>query len=225
MVCRLPTEPSCSKAKRGTRTHKRPATATCSRQAPTGRLAPAITIQFRGLESNQRPPRSERGVTTSSNYPGVVSIREGGFEPPPPDSKSGSLPVSRFPRASRGSRTRLSDLGSPCLTARPRTLCSLRCQFQIPVRHQSGIGDSNPGRLVGSQESCRWTNPACVRFRAEGEGVEPSRLIARPSSSRVPSPIGLPFRQIAVSEYSLESSTGGRSRTSNRRLNRAPPYR
>jgi hypothetical protein len=48
-------------------------------------------------------------------------IREGGFEPPPPDSKSGSLPVSRFPRAPRGSRTRLSDLGSPRLTARPGT--------------------------------------------------------------------------------------------------------
>ena len=47
---------------------------------------------------------------------------------------------------------------------------------------KSGIGDSNPGRLVGSQESCRWTNPARSTFtidRAEGEGVEPSRLIAR----------------------------------------------
>ena len=30
-------------------------------------------------------------------------------------------------------------------------------------------------------------------FQAEGEGVEPSRLIARPVSSRVPSPFGLPF--------------------------------
>jgi hypothetical protein len=49
-------------------------------------------------------------------------IREGGFEPPPPDSKSGSLPVSRFPRASCGNRTRLSGVGSPCLAARPRTL-------------------------------------------------------------------------------------------------------
>ena len=29
--------------------------------------------QFRGLESNQRPPRSERGVTTSSNCPGVFA--------------------------------------------------------------------------------------------------------------------------------------------------------
>ena len=30
----------------------------------------AISIEFRGLESNQRPPRSERGVTTTSNCPG-----------------------------------------------------------------------------------------------------------------------------------------------------------
>src|SRR5258708_37695699 len=29
--------------------------------------------------------------------------------------------------------------------------------------------------------------------RAEGEGVEPSRLVVRPGSSRVPSPFGLPF--------------------------------
>jgi hypothetical protein len=27
-------------------------------------------FQIRGLESNQRPPRSERGVTTNSNCPG-----------------------------------------------------------------------------------------------------------------------------------------------------------
>ncbi len=33
--------------------------------------------EFRGLESNQRPPRSERGVTTSSNCPGVVMRRFG----------------------------------------------------------------------------------------------------------------------------------------------------
>ena len=54
-----------------------------------------------------------------------LAIREGGFEPPPPDSKSGRLPVSRFPRAPCGSRTRISGLGSPCLAARPRTLSSI----------------------------------------------------------------------------------------------------
>ena len=40
--------------------------------------------------------------------------------------------------------------------------------------------------------------------QAEGEGVEPSRLIARPGSGRVPSPIGLSFRVL---------SSGGRNRT------------
>ena len=57
-------------------------------------------------------------------------------------------------------------------------------------------------------------------IKAEGEGVEPSRLIARPLSRRVPSPVGLPFR----------SSCGGRNRTCvvavNSRLpvpTRAPP--
>ena len=41
-------------------------------------------------------------------------------------------------------------------------------------------------------------------LQAEGEGVEPSRLIARPGSGRVPSPIGLSFRRL---------SSGGRNRT------------
>jgi hypothetical protein len=33
-------------------------------------------LQLRGLESNQRPPGSEPGVTTSSNCPAVMSHRE-----------------------------------------------------------------------------------------------------------------------------------------------------
>ena len=37
-------------------------------------VAYRASFQFRGLESNQRPPRSERGVTTSSNCPGVVAF-------------------------------------------------------------------------------------------------------------------------------------------------------
>ena len=78
--------------------------------------------------------------TTSSYCPGV---REGGFEPPPPDSKSGSLPVSRFPRAPRGSRTRLSDLGSPRLTARPGTH-----QPSLRVRDR-GVEPRSPGWKPG----------------------------------------------------------------------------
>src|SRR5437762_10662510 len=36
------------------------------------------------------------------------------------------------------------------------------------------------------------------RAHAEGEGVEPSRLIARPFSGRLPSPIGCPSVQAAA---------------------------
>ena len=39
---------------------------------------------------------------------------------------------------------------------------------------------------------CRSANDTCLQ--AEGEGVEPSRLIAHPFSRRLPSPVGLPFR-------------------------------
>jgi hypothetical protein len=49
-----------------------------------------------------------------------------------------------------------------------------------------------PG-VVPLDQSRRIISPT-VESSAEGEGVEPSRLIARPISSRVPSPIGLPFR-------------------------------
>src|SRR6201993_1604444 len=110
------------------------------------------------------------------------SIREGGFDPPPPDSKSGSLPVSRFPRAPRGSRTRLSDLGSPRLTARRGT-------HQRSQRERDrGVEPRSPGWKPGVVPLDQSRG-----LRAEGEGVEPSRLIARPVSSRVPSPFGLPF--------------------------------
>ena len=32
----------------------------------------SFQVQFRELESNQRPPGSEPGVTTNSNYPGML---------------------------------------------------------------------------------------------------------------------------------------------------------
>src|SRR5208337_5114752 len=59
---------------RGTRTHKRPEAASCFQDRsliqPDGFRSSLLAVKFRGLESNQRPPRSERGVTTTSNCPG-----------------------------------------------------------------------------------------------------------------------------------------------------------
>ena len=60
---------------------------------------------------------------------------------------------------------------------------------------------------------CRSAKGTCV-VKAEGEGVEPSRLIARPLSGRLPSPVGLPFRKAAVA--GIEPAT--------RRLTGARPY-
>src|SRR6516225_7646968 len=61
--------------------------------------------------------------------------------------------------------------------------------------------------LLRSAECPAGVEPACPVWKtdawaarprahgsAEGEGVEPSRLVARPGSGRVPSPVGLPFR-------------------------------
>ena len=145
--------------------------------------------EFRGLESNQRPPRSERGVTTSSNCPGV---REGGFEPPPPDSKSGSLPLA-------DSRERPAGVEPACrtwqarLTARPGT---------HQHRFECGIGESNPGRLVGSQESCHWTNPADCRRKERESNPQGSSLARVRAGCRRPSACP-----------SESSSSGGRNRT------------
>ena len=62
-----------------------------------------LIYRLRGLESNQRPPGSEPGVTTSSNYPGSSFLRDTvwsrqvrgeGIEPPLSGSKPGGLPLA-----------------------------------------------------------------------------------------------------------------------------------
>ena len=71
------------------------------------------------LESNQRPPSSEPGVTTNSNYPAPFlcllhqqTARGEGVEPSSPGSKPGSLPLAdpRSIRVPCGSRTHLARL-------------------------------------------------------------------------------------------------------------------
>src|SRR5207245_75151 len=79
---------------------------------------------FRELESNQRPPGSEPGVTTSSNCPGADSL----FKTTSAERSSGRRgrtfvscykarqptasrsPINKNPRVPCGNRTRLSSL-------------------------------------------------------------------------------------------------------------------
>ena len=127
-------------------------------------------FKLRELESNQRPPGSEPGVTTNSNYPAVfVEPRQralievpGRSTPSGNRTRSASFKGSRRDyapeRVSCGSRTRLARLEawSLCRSAKD-TSC-----FKRKVR------ESNP------------------------QGRE-----ARPGSSGVPSPVGLTFRKAA----------------------------
>jgi hypothetical protein len=98
----------------------------------SGRMTSVHSIKLRGLESNQRPPGSEPGVTTSSNYPGILlghrwcgKARGEGVEPPSPGSKPGSVPLAH-PRSCRvpcGNRTRLSSLEGWCLSRSAKGTC------------------------------------------------------------------------------------------------------
>ena len=99
----------------------------------------------------------------------------------------------------------------------------------LPKVRGEGVEPSSPGSKPGSLPFSRSPKDNVAHLaprvelsargasgpQAEGEGVEPSRLVARPFSRRLPSPVGLPFR----------SSCGGSNRTCNRLLNREPPYR
>ena len=58
-------------------------------------------------------------------------------------------------------------------------------------RSKSALRESNPPRQLGRLDASAARPRA---HKAEGEGVEPSRLIARPLSGRLPSPVGLTFR-------------------------------
>ena len=109
-----------------------------------------------------------------------------GIEPTPPGSKPGSLPLADYPAI--------------CKSA-------LR-ESNPPASDQPSVGARSLEPLPLGQEH--------VVSSAEGEGVEPSRLIARPLSKRLPSPIGLPFRF-------MFKSCGGRNRTCVRAVNSRLP--
>ena len=69
-----------------------------------------------------------------------------------------------------------------------------------PRECPAGVGPAFPAWKAGAFAA---RPRARCSFAAEGEGVEPSRLIARRFSKPLPSPVGLPFRKAAVKESNL----------------------
>ena len=170
---------SSSSGSRGTRTHKRAVPPPVFKTgSSSGRMTSVRASKLRGLESNQRPPGSEPGVTTSSNYPGILlrhrwcgKARGEGIEPPSPGSKPGGVPLAhpRLCRVPCGNRTRLSSLEGWCLSRSAKGTC-----------RQGGRSGSRTLKAVT---------------------LVPLRTL-------LPSPIGLPFHCIQAAAAGIEPASG-----------------
>jgi hypothetical protein len=86
-----------------------------------------------------------------------------------------------------------------------------------PREHPAGVEPACPVWKTGASD--RSARDALKCPRAEGEGVEPSRLIARPFSRRLPSPIGLPFLILRDREAPGAGIEPARSSLTGRRMN------
>jgi hypothetical protein len=105
-------------------------------------------------------------------------------------------------------RLRLDGLNVACLPVPPLGQSVARVGIEPTNDHQglslAALPVCVPCQFRGleSNQHQRLQRPMSYRLDdpgiAEGEGVEPSRLIARPFSGRLPSPIGLPFRSIGI---------------------------
>ena len=149
---------------RGTRTHKRLLAATCFQDRLLIRPDDFRSSKLRGLESNQHDD-----VQSVSSYRWMTPHR---FSI---ETRIVSLQV-------RGGGVEPPSPGSKpggLPLADPRS------------RSKSALRESNPPRQLGRLAPLPLGQG---HTKAEGEGVEPSRLIARPLSRRLPSPVGLTFR-------------------------------
>ena len=150
---------SSRSGRRGTRTPKRLAPPPVFKTgSSSGRMPSVSPRKLRGLESNQRPPGSEPGVTTNSNYPGSFQsrdtlrpeeVRGEGLEPSPPASRAGRLPL-----------------------ADPRECHDHRCAA-VPGVEPASPADQ-PSVSARTWSLCR-SAKGTFSIKAEGEGVEPSR--------------------------------------------------
>lgn len=171
----------------------------------SGRLASVGDLsvsQFRGLESNQRPPGSEPGVTTSSNCPGSFPLSSRHFCDPPGSGrgirtptvrfKAGGPTVSRSPRVPCGSRTRLSGMGSRCLDRSAKgTRASAGCggrthvawlEARSPTTGRTRIrGGRRGSRTPKAHRSAAFETAAIANWlalprltAAPGAGIEPA---------------------------------------------------
>ena len=138
---------------------------------PTAGVEPASTC-LQGRRLTVRPRRRQAGAQGVEPCPRVLEAR----------CSPRSTPLKIDPaRLASSSPARESRPGCPA-GVEPVASSSTGSRAAVTPRTPSEAGPEPPARAV-----------------AEGAGVEPARLIARPLSRRVPSPIGWPFRIVGPS--------------------------
>ena len=141
-----------------------------------------------GLEptSGMSPPPVFK---TGSSSGRMASVRSscGGWNRTNMKTFRTSRPTVRRPRIGPLSSGRRIRTSVAWFKARKPT--ASRSPIVIHLKCPMGVEPISPAWRAGA-----FAARPRARLQAEGEGVEPSRLIARPLSRRLPSPIGLSFR-------------------------------
>ena len=172
-----------------------------------------LPVAYRAKSSGGWNRTSGLHVQSVASLPAATTpeslFREGGFEPPPPDSKSGSLPVSRFPRRKerelnpQGSSLARVRVGCRRQSACPS--CTSICRWQsritqLKIEHRRE--ESNLHRRLNRAPPYRWATPV-LSSTVGMAGFEPAISCSR---SRRIEP-GFPTSRIEV-------PSGSRTRTS-----------
>jgi hypothetical protein len=171
--------------------------------------------KLRELESNQRPPGSEPGVTTNSNYPASFTVN---------DASHVELRGQESNLRTRGSKPRIStDRNYPAIS-QPEgragreptgwyltgTCSAAELSTQISECPAAGIEPASPAWKAGASAD----RPRAHVVKRKGRESNPQGCEAHSGSGGAPSPVGLPFRKAAAAGIEPASA----------RLTAARPY-
>ena len=158
--------------------------------------------KFRGLESNQRPPRSEPGVTTSSNCPGsIIHTRKFGEE----DSNLHRLVQSQASLPLADPRECPAGVEPACPAWKPGASCRSAKGTRMHARRKERESNPQGSSLARFRAGCR--RPFGLPFRHRSSSGGRNRTCVLPVNSRALVPARAP------PESSRRASRGGRIRT------------
>lgn len=145
-------------------------------------------------------------MNQSRRFPSLFILHPSAFILPQSGRQESNLQQAAY-------QTAASPLGlSPIVNQYPREDSNLNLDLRTVacVRHTAGMSSvPRPGFEPGTPRSKRGmisVSPPGHHPSAEGEGVEPSRLIALPLSKRFSSPVDLPLRSSHPRQWTRRGS-------------------